>query len=468
MSKLLATLNLFQLPFFLKVKHSAKVSTNFGIFLSIAIYSILIVALTECDVFYRKSPKIIPAIKALSERPYILSSHKFLSVSVTDGSGLAFNDPSYFSLSIENIVLRVKEDGTGYENVGSVSKSLHICRENDTRTPQEYYDLAIVNYYCLDDGNFSLKGSFVEKEMNYFAISLNFCKNTTENNNSCKSYEEMAAVLNNKAFNIIYVDNYVMSNDYKQPFHNKYQIISQRITPRISKVSTTYLQKVIVDTNDGVIFNHKTSEYDFQTESKELDFLFNEDYNNTQSLVTLQFFSSDRILIIERTYQSLSEAIAIVGGLYSIFFLVGRQLASFNSKLYLTKAIMNDLYIFPKEDKTTSKNPNLEERKEEEIPKNEKNLMNIEMMKSQPENPLLESPDLLSSNRNNLILNLQSPCKKIEPKVLGDEISVIEEFPPKNTEIAEEIKKELKESKFSSIVERLKKKSVFKKKKKNH
>ena len=65
-----------------------------------------------------------------------------------------------------------------------------------------------------------------------------------------------------------------------------------------------------------------------------------------QPIATLLLFSSDNVLIIGRSYQKLSEALANLGGLLSFLLVCGRILSKLDKSLYMTTLLMNFLYSF--------------------------------------------------------------------------------------------------------------------------
>lgn len=354
MTPIFELLNLFRTPFFFRIKRFSKVSTNFGLLLSLLIYAVLILSFSESDIFYRISPRIINNTKIVNKRPLINSDSNFLAVSVTDINGLPYNDPSIFTIKLSSLKYELnpddKESYFPYYLKEENLKFFHFCHENDTLKPQDFYDLALENYYCADEGNFQVEGSFLEPlALKLFSVELSFCKNSTENNNTCKSLNEIHYFLQNKVFTLIYFDNAIQVNDYKNPVQKKYNVVNQRISSKLSKYINVYLQEASIFTNDGVIFTNRDSQKVFQTERQDFDFKYIEE-NETYDLLNnfaFVFYSSSKVVEIERTYQTLAESIAILGGLYSFLFFIGRIIVYLDNILFLTRTILNHLYVFP-------------------------------------------------------------------------------------------------------------------------
>lgn len=352
MFQILGVFNLFRTPFFLRIKRLSRISTNFGLLLSLFVYLQIIFLFSKCDIFHRESPRIINNTKIVNKRPIIHSDSKFLSASVIDMNGKAYNDPSFFSIRLSTIRFETIPNYKIYNLTEENIKTTHLCNENDTLKPEDFYRLDLKDFYCIDNGNFTVEGSFLEPVVRVFSVGLSFCKNTTENNNSCKSIREIKSFLENKYFSMIYVDNAIQVNDYENPIQKKYNILSQRISTKLSKTVNVLLQKASISTNDGVIFSNIKSEYVFQAENQEYDFkiLEEDEENNYENfLVAFLFYSSSKIIEIERSYQSLSEAVAIIGGIYSFLFFIGRILVYLDHMLFVERTILNQLYVFPRD-----------------------------------------------------------------------------------------------------------------------
>lgn len=249
MFRTLEVFNLFRAPFLLRIKRYSRISTNFGILLSLLVYAQIILLFSECDIFHRKSPRIINNTKIVNKRPIIHSESKFLSASVIDMNGKAYNDPTFFSIAVTTLKFETISNYKIYNVTAENIKKFHLCNENDTLKPKDFYDLDLKDSYCVDDGNFTIEGSFLDPFVRVFSVGLSFCRNTTENNNSCKSYEEISSILKGKYFNLMFFTDTIELKSPTSPFQSSYQALFQKIDPKINKEFSIYLQKVLIDTD---------------------------------------------------------------------------------------------------------------------------------------------------------------------------------------------------------------------------
>jgi hypothetical protein len=84
--------------------------------------------------------------------------------------------------------------------------------------------------YCFEDKNIFLKGFYDEPEMKNIWISLSRCSNTTENNNTCKSDEEIDEFFEKSNYFSTYYPNQVIdledhSDAIKDIWRNNYILI---------------------------------------------------------------------------------------------------------------------------------------------------------------------------------------------------------------------------------------------------
>lgn len=351
MGRITDFLNLFQSPVNMRLNHLPKISTFFGFFLSIIIYFILMYAFIQSDIFYRESPQIVMSTKPLEQTPILTLESSLIVVSVTDNKGLAYHDPSLFFIRISNPKMEVASHSFPEFN----KQNLHLCIENDTVNRKEFQYLNMKNNYCLVNSHLTVGGDLSQGILSFLNIELLFCKNTTENNNSCKSYEEITNFMKGKFFNFNFEVNNIQVNDHKNPLKKKMIFQNRAISSQIDKRIFITLQPVSVHTNDGIFFSNHSFENGVEIESRESDFIFLEENDVDTPRVSIIFSSIDKVVEVKRNYQSFADIIAVLGGLYSFLFLFGQQVVYLNNKLFLTKTILNNLYIFPQDGSSPQK-----------------------------------------------------------------------------------------------------------------
>ena len=86
-----------------------------------------------------------------------------------------------------------------------------------TSIPEYFYDLNINNLYCVNLTGITLRGVFMEDKWTTINFQFKKCVNSTNNNNSCKSPDEITEILNGGYMGIFTTDYQINPNNYKQP-----------------------------------------------------------------------------------------------------------------------------------------------------------------------------------------------------------------------------------------------------------
>ena len=350
---LLKSFDLFSQPIFLKINQEDKPRTYFGSFLSLIILSLLIYQFSKCDMFLKLSPKLLIQTIQAEFCPRIFFENRLLSLSIADLYGYATVDPTMYSFRVQSHT----------ESINSSiidEKTFHFCNISDVGGPRDlenYYFLE--DSYCLDHKDFPISGSLNEENREYLTIDLFLCQNSTENNNSCKSPEEISEFFKGKYFQLMFTGNLLQTYSLETPFDRKYQIDLYKLDVRINKIMYYNFQKVSIETDDGVILSNVVKKQDFLFEKKEIDISMADSYENP--ILSIYFLSSTNVMMITRIYQSLPEVIAILGGLFSFLHICGKILSNSEKKVHLTKLLMNSLYSFQQnsENLTIEKTENL-------------------------------------------------------------------------------------------------------------
>lgn len=335
---LLKSQDLFKKPFFLRISQQDQVSSYFGVLISFFIYGLLLFQISQSDVFRKLSPKLLVQTIEASSRPRLIFSNQTITISLVDVYGIGYVDPTMFTVTVKNI----QQDSTS--NITS-EKTLHLCQPEDMMTPEdldEYY--LRDSSFCLDNRTFGVEGFFNEGFIDYLIIELHLCQNSSFNNNSCASYDQMLSFLKGKYFQLIHSGNVVQTQNYAQPLKRKYQTDVYMVDVRIQKIIYYTFQQLQMTTDDGFLLSNLINLESFLFQKKEVDLTVSDDI--TAPVLTLSFYSSDQVLTIQRIYQSLPEALAVLGGLFTFLHFCGGVFCNFEKKLQITMTTMNYLYRF--------------------------------------------------------------------------------------------------------------------------
>ena len=449
------SLDLFKQPLSLRISHQEKTSTNFGIFISVIIYVFLGYSFSQNDFFKRLNPLIIFQTLTISHPPNIKYQGNPFAFSVKDNLGNIYTDQTYFNITAQEFQGITLSNGTFIPI--TTEKKFHICEENEVKRSEDW--LNFNNNYCLDDSSFELEGEEGENLVKNFEIHLNVCQNKTDSNITCKSPDEINAFFNLKHLSLTFMDNYFEAKNYENPIVSKSSIKKYKVGSELNTLVTISFQKSEIITDETNFFN-----FNPQNEIKET-YLFEKEkieYGmsslNFMPIASFLIYSSDNVLIINRSYQKLSDALAVLGGLLSCFMVVGRILSQIDKTLHMTIVLMNYLYSFqqpnnPYSDKSPIKkqnsslffhhspNPNdielkvnkQEHNNEKEKQENEMN-ENIEInsFKEFEMNSKLKTSQrhLLSPENNN---KSHVEIEKLKEKILLDESFMSQRFSKENS-----------------------------------
>jgi hypothetical protein len=211
------------------------------------------------------------------------------------------------------------------------------------------------NSYCLKDVNFNLSliGGFKYEKMSYISIKIFPCKNTTKNNNHCRSQKEIDKFFSNVYLSFLIKDIGLNPENFSSPeipiFRDLDTIIDKRLYRRmILKYGVTE-----VLTDEGLISeNVRTINYlQFREVFQSFSFLEEEDYKNGTDLCLIQLRLDDTIHIQKRKYTKLSEIFSRIGGYMQFIYTLFSILALFLNKLNLELKIINSIFNFDLEKK---------------------------------------------------------------------------------------------------------------------
>ncbi len=211
-----------------------------------------------------------------------------------------------------------------------------------------YKEFQLDNYYCLNKVNHTLRAY-----MNSFAIKIFPCKNTTENNNHCKSKEIIDSYLNGNNFVIKLEDIILTPNNFKFPVKERINDLYTTLFKFFGQYLYIEMQLVNIETNNNIIG------FDFLTEEENKVFIRYDtleilpqpgydlnDENNNYPACEIEIQLKDKILTQKRNYTQLIDVLGEVGGFMEIISSFFRLICSFVVDILYDKSIINNLFSF--------------------------------------------------------------------------------------------------------------------------
>ena len=181
------------------------------------------------------------------------------------------------------------------------------------------------NLYCFKDINESFIGHFSFDNYSFFFLEFYVCKNTTENNNNCKTREEIDFYLNSTYLSMEFEDVELSPDNYKRPVSPRNQDIYFKVGKKTFQEVHVFFQILNIETDKediGLEVNElENKELDskdylkFQ-ETKVMTTIIDEDiYENNKSFCNVTFKLHEQVRIQRRTYPKFFSILGDVSGL---------------------------------------------------------------------------------------------------------------------------------------------------------
>lgn len=272
------------------------------------------------DIYLRENPSIITSNeydRIPYERNYTNLEDFMFMVSINDPITWApFIDETYYTVKFTTMIKVNQSKGPSeYIKTERCRPEYFVGRED------QMTGIPIENYYCMspDINNVTFKGTQTSPDSKYIKFGVHMCINSTENNNFCKTPEEINEKLAGSSFNLFFYNykfnlkNYTKPDELFVDFHHSfysnlyYKLVfvtlkQVRFIDDVGFFTESRHSKDFYAVNDiKEVFNFKK-----QPDGKFLDFAVN--------------FGTNRENVV-RNYKKIQIVIAEVGGLFKGIFL---------------------------------------------------------------------------------------------------------------------------------------------------
>ena len=241
----------------------------------------------------------------------------------------------------------------------SVSLNVSKCDINKhfTNEYKNYFKniIDLNTYYCLEPRNSSqtIYGIYGNRyPFSYYSLTLRYCKNSTENNNSCYSVEKIENTLDYTFLDVLFIDYTI--NSFKKNNENELFIRKERyeLSSILFKRIWLYFENIKYIVDYGYIFSNIKSENFHRLESVGTDFnIFQKDF-----FCTLTILNSLKLSIYNKECKKIQDYLAIIGGLIKILTLFSSLLNYYNSRNSYYLNLIKDFIIENKELNNSVKN----------------------------------------------------------------------------------------------------------------
>lgn len=339
----LSNFDVFQQPISLNLNNNNNLSTISGKIMTLFVFSYALFALMRSDLFLKVNPRI--TVEQI--RPFLRPHIYFNNSNFTLAFGLFHetfgyvSDPTIFKFSAGlSSMDNIKNDFLKFE------RKVDFCSEEDFRVAgNNFKKTNRSNLYCLNLKNDDLQifGALNEVKMQIAYITLDRCKNSTENNYICKTLDEQNEFLQKTFVDIVLQNNLVDYSDLDNPIKNDVNKYYTSIDINFSKLMTAKIKHVRVDSDKGFFFNEIDSKDFYSGEDVFHDF---KSGSEDQALLEIQLIPDEKETIHTRVYQHIAELLAQIGGILNILMLTAIFIVNIELPYLMTKILSTGLYSF--------------------------------------------------------------------------------------------------------------------------
>ena len=321
--------------------------TYIGSILSLIIIAIMISFVTyfAISIFDKDNPNLVTTVYNVDDPPFtpINDSVHIMTLSLQTPNYSLYIDESIYTLNAFFMKYTISHNGT--QEILKEKLNIIKCNEyNFTLLPDYFAHLDLDNLYCLDkNSSLYIKGEYGKEEWTFINYEFSRCVNTSENNNICKSDQEIDDKLAGGFLGIFMTDLSIIPNQYNKPsvLYGK-NVFTTFMNDRYTDV-WFYMKIIKVNTDRGLLLKDIKHEEFIAYDS----FMTTSDYRRSEVFLNLHFRLSQRTEIYDRTYQKIQAIAAELGGIIKISLIIGELL------VYLFREVLYKDYIltFFSEDK---------------------------------------------------------------------------------------------------------------------
>ena len=217
-------------------------------------------------------------------------------------------------------------------------KSIYLNNENNIESFKKSY--CISNFYnkttqkiiSINDKNFippNLSHGLSNPNGTYYGIFIQECINSTLNNFSCKSKEEIDNYLKETpGSELFFVNAEIDVLSYKNPFVYSYYSITSSFSSNSFTINNINLQPLIIKSHEGYILSNDKEEMSYIFEQNSKTKVTSENYIKN----SFYFWMQNKAIIYERQYKNIANVFAEFGGTIKMIVVLGTWINYFFSK----------------------------------------------------------------------------------------------------------------------------------------
>ena len=226
-------------------------------------------------------------------------------------------------------------------NVGKCDLNKHF----DIKFRKYFENFKNLNsYYCIEPRNYSqtiygLYGSYYP--FSYYSFTLRYCANTTENNNTCYSINEIKEKFATPYLDFIFLDYTIDSMNAKNVENISIRKERFELSAKLYKRVYIYLENIEFKTDDGFIFTKNEKKNFYRYNAAKID----TNIYDSPVIATLSVMNSINTSTFHKKYTKFQDYLATIGGLIKVISLLGNALNYFNAENSYYLRIFKDFVI---------------------------------------------------------------------------------------------------------------------------
>ena len=201
--------------------------------------------------------------------------------------------------------------------------------------PQYYTNLPLNDLYCLNGSVYELDGEFKREFFTYIKLNFSKCYNSTENNFTCKSNEELNNILSGGFLGIFMTDYNIVPSKYKYPYNSYGKNLYTTFSVNFFNDVFLYLKSIEIITDSGYFFENKN-----KLKFSAYDYIYsNLDHRHSNNFLSLTIRLSPKREVYERSYIKLQTIFSNFGGMLKMTLIFGEY------SIYFIRMVLYKNYI---------------------------------------------------------------------------------------------------------------------------
>lgn len=282
-------------------------------------------------VWHKKNPGVILQTHDFPNYPmYTLSNSQFpIAFRFENEKKIGVNLEGFVYPALQFIKQKKNHSTNSMDTFSNVFLNYTKC--NNDILKNENLTSALENWYCVDwsKDNFTLGGLYDNSNdyINYFKITIFYCKFDGVNYSNCTDYNDLNSLLNGKVkiyYSMMIPDAAIMPADPQTPVSVSLTNMFFTLSPLLMRTDRYYYDSVKVSQDIGWFFEafNYFQAFSFQRRDTDTQMRTQIDYNDLtkiKTLATTVFYITNKEIEYQINFQKIQYVIANMGGVLKIF-----------------------------------------------------------------------------------------------------------------------------------------------------